>query len=119
MLLIDQASNLTFQLQGGATTSEVGNRIEVTGTLDHSASQKSGTPAIVQVTGITRLEAGVCTTAGLRPGGSPHGIAAVTSSKTGAAALIGGIGVAGTAAGLGVAKALSSSQPQAQADTSR
>jgi hypothetical protein len=42
MLLNDQASNVTVQVHGGGVESEVGNRIEITGTTDASSSKTAG-----------------------------------------------------------------------------
>lgn len=112
--LVDQASNVTFQLEGGGAASEAGNRVEITGTLSQVSPQKHGQLPMINVSGVNRLEAGACTGLML-PRNGPHGIPKIASTKV---AVIGGFAVAGSVGGVELAKAYDS-QPVNQPDTSR
>ena len=114
--LVDQASSITFQLEGGGASSEAGNRVEITGTLSQASPQKHGQLPMINVSNVSRLEAGACTGM-LLPGNRPHGLARVASTKRGVAT-IGGFAVAGGVGGMELARAFDS-QPTTLPDTSR
>jgi hypothetical protein len=126
-VLTDQASNITFVIQGKDVATQAGNRVSVTGTATKSASAVKGVPQVIEVSEITVAEKGACKVSAAKKGaiaGVVSGISAKTvalgaavAAKPVAAAVIGGVVVAGSVGGVAVANAINSAdQP---ASTSR
>lgn len=131
-ILVDRVTNVTMQLQGAGLEREVGNLVEITGTVNAAGPTLAGASQLIDVTKTKRLVkgaasaagAGAATGAGAAAGagagagaGAAGGAAAGASAglSTGAiVAIVGGVAAAGTLGGLAVAGALpgqGSSQP--------
>ncbi len=110
-LLTDETTNVTVELAGPGLAKEVGNRIEVTGTMDPTASPVTDASQFIRVTQVKRIgkrapgaaAAGQGGAAGTGGGGG-IGITATTIAIIGgvaAAATIGGLAAAGKLPGQG------------------
>ncbi|MGA3043171.1 MAG: hypothetical protein ABSF54_20530 [Bryobacteraceae bacterium] len=122
-IVVDRTTNVTMQLQGTGLEAEVGNLVEVTGTVDAAAPTVAGASQLIDVTSIKRL------TKGTRPaaagaagagaaGGAAAGAAAGGLSTGAVVAIVGGVAAAGTLGGLAAAHALPG-QGSSQPSTSR
>jgi hypothetical protein len=111
-IVVDRTTNVTMQLQGTGLEGEVGNLVEITGTVDPAAPTVTGASQIIDVTSIKRL-----TKRARAAGGAGAGGAAAGGLSTGAiVAIVGGVAAAGTVIGLAAARDLpgqGSSQPSA------
>jgi hypothetical protein len=117
-IVVDRTTNVTMQLQGTGLEGEVGNLVEITGTVDSAAPTVAGASQIIDVTSIKRLTksahagAAAAGAAGVGAGG-----AVAAGVSTGAiVAIVGGVAAAGTVIGLAAAHDLpgqGSSQPSA------
>ena len=54
-ILVDRTTNVTMQVQGAGLEAEVGNLVEITGTVDSAAPTVAGASQIIDVTSIKRL----------------------------------------------------------------
>jgi hypothetical protein len=57
-ILVDRITNVTMELQGAGLEAEVGNLVEITGTVDSAAPTVAGASQIIDVTSIKRLTKG-------------------------------------------------------------
>jgi hypothetical protein len=123
-IVIDRVTNVTMQVQGAGMEAEVGNLVEITGTVDAAAPTVAGASQLINVTSIKRLTKSSKAAAGA--GGAAAG-AAGAGAAAGAAggistaatvAIIGGVAAAGTIGGLAAAHALPG-QGASQQSTSR
>jgi len=119
-IVLDRVTNVTMQVQGAGLEAEVGNLVEITGTVDSAAPTVAGASQIIDVTSIKRLTKGAkekAAAAGAAGAGAGAGAAVATAGglSTGAVvAIVGGVAVAGTLGGLAAAHDLpgqGSSQP--------
>jgi hypothetical protein len=119
-ILIDRVTNVTMQLQGSGLEAEVGNLVEVTGTVDAATPTVAGASQIIDVTGIKRLtkRAAAAGAAGAGAGAAGAGAAAAGLSTGAVVAIVGGVVAAGTLGGLAAAHALPG-QGSSQPSTSR
>ena len=112
LVVVDQTTNVTFEVQGAGLYKEVGNRVEISGAADAASPSVAGASQLINVQNVTRAARGGCASvakaAGV-PGGSGSGSAAggaapATGIGKGATiAIIGGVAAAGTVGGLAVA----------------
>jgi hypothetical protein len=112
-IVVDRITNVTMQLQGTGLEAEVGNLVEVTGTVDSAAPTVAGASQIINVTSIKRLTKGARLAAGAAGAGAAGAAgagaagAAAGGLSTGAVvAIVGGVAAAGTLGGLAAAHAL-------------
>jgi hypothetical protein len=124
-IVVDRITNVTMQLQGAGLEAEVGNLVEVTGTVDSAAPTVAGASQIINVTSIKRLTKGARLAAGAAGAGAAGAAgagaagAAAGGLSTGAVvAIVGGVAAAGTLGGLAAAHALPG-QGGSQPSTSR
>jgi hypothetical protein len=120
-VVVDRITNVTMQLQGTGLEAEVGNLVEITGTVDAAAPTVPGASQIINVTSIKRLTKGAREAAAAGAGAAGAGAAAAAAGglSTGAiVAIVGGVAAAGTLGGLAAAHALPG-QGSSQASTSR
>jgi hypothetical protein len=116
-ILVDRITNVTMELQGAGLEAEVGNLVEITGTVDSAAPTVAGASQVIDVTNIKRLTKGAraAGAAGAGAAGAGAAGAAAGGLSTGAiVAIVGGVAAAGTLGGLAAAHDLpgqSSSQP--------
>ena len=54
-IVVDRTTNVTMQLQGTGLEAEVGNLVEITGTVDSAAPTVAGASQIIDVTSVKRL----------------------------------------------------------------
>jgi hypothetical protein len=54
-IVVDRVTNVTMQLQGTGLEAEVGNLVEITGTVDAAAPTVAGASQLIDVTSIKRL----------------------------------------------------------------
>jgi hypothetical protein len=110
IILLDQASNLSFVLRGGGIEASLGSRVEITGKAQPSPAASHGSPTVVDVTQVKVLEADACTAGEKSSKGKSAGkigvLAGTIAVIKGAAvavpttvAVIGGVAVAGGVAG--------------------
>jgi hypothetical protein len=121
-ILVDRVTNITLQLQGTGLEGEVGNVVEVTGTVDSAAPTVAGASQLINVTNIKRLtksgRAGAGTAGAGAAGGAAAGAAAGGLSTGAVVAIVGGVAAAGTVGGLAIAHDLPG-QGNSQPSTSR
>ncbi len=120
-ILVDRVTNVTMQLQGAGLEHEVGNLVEITGTVDAAGPTVAGASQLIDVTKTKRLVKGAASAAGAGAatgagaaagagaGGAGAGAAggaaagAAAGLSTGAiVAIVGGVAAAGTLGGLAV-----------------
>ena len=126
-MLLDQPSQVTFELHGASIDKEIGNRVEITGTAESSHPKLSAASQVVKVIHVNRLEQGACLTPGaiarrVGPIAAVGGTLATISAAAGTAgtvAIIGGVTVAGTVGGLEAAGAFSNALSEEVPQTSR
>jgi hypothetical protein len=101
-ILIDKVTNVTMQLQGSGLEAEVGNLVEIIGTVDPAAPTVAGASQVIDVTSVKRLTNGTraaAAAAGAAGAGAAGG--AAEGLSTGAiVAIVGGVAAAGTVGGL-------------------
>lgn len=120
-ILIDRVTNVTMELQGTGLEAEVGNLVEITGTVDSAAPTVAGASQLIDVTAIKRLTKGGRAAAAGAAGAAGAGAAGAAAGglSTGAVvAIVGGIAAAGTLGGLAAAHDLPG-QGSSQPSTSR
>jgi hypothetical protein len=121
-ILVDRVTNVTLQLQGDGLDAEVGNLVEITGTVDAAAPSVPGASQLINVAKVTRLVKGKAAAAGAGAGGGAAAGAASAAAgglSTGATvAIIAGVAAAGTVGGLAAAQDLPG-QGGGKASTSR
>ena len=121
-IVVDRVTNVTMQVQGTGLEAEVGNLVEITGTVDASAPTVPGASQVINVTSIKRLTKGkreaVAAGAGAAGGGAAAGAAAGGLSTGAIVAIVGGVAAAGTIIGLAAAHDLPG-QGSSQPSTSR
>jgi hypothetical protein len=104
-LLTDETTNVTVELSGTGLTKEVGNRVEVTGSMDPTATPVTDATQFVKVTSVRRLGKGTGAAAagqGGAAGGAAAGAGHAGVSVT-TIAIIGGVAAAATVGGLAAA----------------
>jgi hypothetical protein len=119
-ILVDRVTNVTMQLQGSGLEAEVGNLVEVTGTVNAATPTVAGASQIIDVTSIKRLtgRATAARAAGAGAGAAGAGAPAAGLSTGAVVAIVGGVAAAGTLGGLAAAHALPG-QGSSQPSTSR
>jgi len=122
-VVVDRVTNVTMQVQGTGLEAEVGNLVEITGTVDAAAPTVPGASQLVNVTSIKRLTRGKREAAGAAGAGAAGGGAAAGAAggglSTGAiVAIVGGVAAAGTIIGLAAVGDLPG-QGSSQPSTSR
>jgi hypothetical protein len=122
-ILVDRITNVTMQLQGAGLEAEVGNLVEITGTVDAEAPTVAGASQLIDVASIKRLTKGAkvagAGAAGAGAAGAGAAGAAAGGLSTGAiVAIVGGVAAAGTLGGLAAAHDLPG-QGSSQSSTSR
>ena len=121
-IVVDRVTNVTMELQGQNLEAQVGNLVEITGTVSAAAPTVAGASQVIDVTGIKRLvkgeRAAAAGAAGAAGGAGAAGAAAGGISTGATVAIIGGVAAAGTVGGLAAAHALPG-QGDNQPSTSR
>jgi hypothetical protein len=92
-LLTDETTNVTAEVSGAGLAKEVGNRIEITGTMDPTATPVTDASQLIRVTEVKRL----------KKGAAADTTGAAAAGKGGAAGGAAGGGAAGGATGGGIA----------------
>jgi len=117
-VVVDRVTNVTMQVQGTGLEAEVGNLVEIIGTVDAAAPTVPGASQLVNVTSIKRLtrnkREAAAAVGGAAGGGAAAGAAAGGLSTGAIVAIVGGVAAAGTIIGLAAEHDLpgqSSSQP--------
>jgi hypothetical protein len=107
LLLTDDTTNVTAQLEGGGLTAESGNRVEVTGAMDPTGTPVSEATQVIRVSQVRRLTKGCAVGKGGAAGGGAAPAGAPKSGGVGVAgisittiAIIGGVVVAAAVGGL-------------------
>lgn len=101
-LLTDETTNVTVELAGQGLAKEVGNRVEIIGSMDPTATPVTDASQFIRVTAVKHLgkgAAGSGTAAAGRGSGSGGGLAISTTTI----AIIGGVAAAATLGGLAAA----------------
>jgi hypothetical protein len=109
-ILTDETTNVTVELAGQGLAKEVGNRVEITGSMDPTATPVTDASQFIRVTSLKHLGKGTGTGAaaagrgGTAGGGAAsHGLGLSTTTI----AIIGGVAAAATLGGLAAAGKLS------------
>jgi hypothetical protein len=117
-VVVDRVTNVTMQVQGTGLEAEVGNLVEIIGTVDAAAPTVAGASQLLDVTSIKRLtrnkREAAAAVGGAAGGGAAAGAAAGGLSTGAIVAIVGGVAAAGTIIGLAAEHDLpgqSSSQP--------
>ena len=109
-LLTDEITKVTVEVKGTGVDKESGNRVEITGAMDPTATPVSGATQFIRATQVRQLSKGC-------PGGKAAPAAAAAGAAGGAAAhagaisattiaIIGGVSAAAVVGGLAAAEAL-------------
>jgi hypothetical protein len=107
-VLTDEVTNVTVEVAGNGVAKEVGNRVEVTGAMDPTATPVSDASQLVRARELRRIAKGCGNTA-------PVAVAAGAAGAAGAAAggatvttiaIVGGVAAAATIGGLAAAEKL-------------
>jgi hypothetical protein len=117
LVVTDETTNVIVEVYGAGVEKEVGNRVEVSGVSDPSATPVSEASQFVRAAKVTRLArgcvvrpgaatAGVGGAAGKTAGGGATGGSALGSSTTTIVAIVGGVAAAATLGGLAAADKL-------------
>lgn len=121
-ILVDRTTNVTIQLEGTDLEAEVGNLVEISGTLSAAAPTVAGASQVIDVTSIKRLtksaRAAAAAAAGAGAGAGAAGAAAGGLSAGAIVAVVGGVAAAGTLGGLAIEHDLPG-QGSSQPSTSR
>jgi hypothetical protein len=103
-VLTDEITNVTVELAGDGLEKEVGNRVEISGSLDPTATPSPEASQVIRVNAVRRMSKGCPSkagaagaAAGAATGGAGGGVAAST------VAIIGGVAAAATVGGLAAA----------------
>ena len=108
-LLTDETTNVTAELKGSGLQTQVGNWVEIVGTMDPSAKPAVGASQSIKVTSVKRLAKG-CSAASKAKAAAAAGVggaAAGTGIGVGATvAIVGGVAAAATVGGLAAAEKL-------------
>lgn len=109
-LLTDETTNVTAEVAGPGLSKEVGNRIEITGAMDPTATPVTDASQFIRVSAVKRLGKGAAggaaaagkggATGGSAAGGGAGGGIAVSATTI---AIIGGVAAAATLGGLAAA----------------
>ena len=109
-LLTDETTNVTVEVAGPGLEKEAGNRVEVTGAMDPTASPVTDASQFIRVSAIKRLGKGcsaksgaAAAGAGGAAGGGAAGAGAGIAISTTTIAVIGGVAAAATLGGLAAA----------------
>lgn len=109
-IVVDRVTNVTMELQGTGLEAEVGNLVEITGTVDASPPSVAGASQLIDVTSIKRLTKRAAAAAGAGGAGAAGAAGAGAAGATGAGistgaivAIVGGVVAAGTLGGLAIA----------------
>jgi hypothetical protein len=105
-LLTDETTNVTVELAGPGLSKEVGNRVEVTGGMDPTATPVTDASQFIRVTAVTHLGKSAAGSSGAAAAGqggpSAAGAGHMAISVT-TIAIIGGVAAAATLGGLAAA----------------
>ncbi len=107
-LLTDETANVIVELEGSRLQAQAGNRVEIVGTLDPTATPVSGASQLIKVTEVKRVAKGCSATAKSAAAGAAAGSgAAVAGLAVGAkVAIVAGVAAAATVGGLAAAEKL-------------
>jgi hypothetical protein len=120
-IVVDRTTNVTMQVQGTGLEAEVGNLVEITGTVDAEKPTVPGASQVIDVTSVRRLTKSKREAAAAGAGAAGAGTAGAAAGglSTGAiVAIVGGVAAAGTVGGLAIAHDLPG-QGSSQPSTSR
>ena len=125
-ILVDRTTNVTMQLQGAGLEAEVGNLVEITGTVDSAAPTVAGASQIIDLTSVKRLTKRAAAAGAAGAGAAGAGAAGAGAAGAGAGglstgaivAIVGGVAAAGTLGGLAAEHDLPG-QGSSQPSTSR
>jgi hypothetical protein len=98
-VVTDEVTSVTVEVAGAGLNDEAGNRVELTGQMDPTATPLSGTSQLIRVAQVRRVARGC------EGGGAAAAAAAAGGAAAGAGAAAGGIGVTTIAVIGGVAAA--------------
>jgi hypothetical protein len=106
-LLTDETTNVTVELFGPGLAKEVGQRIEVTGATDPTATPVSDASQLIRVVSVKRIPGSTAAAAGSAGGSSGVALSGTVIAVIGgvaAAAVVGGLAAAGGLPGQGAAE---------------
>ncbi|MGA3187340.1 MAG: hypothetical protein ABSF22_09530 [Bryobacteraceae bacterium] len=109
-LLTDETTNVTAELTGPGLAKQLGSRIEVTGTMDPTATPVTDASQIIRVSAVKSLGTGAAGSSGAAAAGQGGAAGTAAASGTGWAlgtgatiAIVGGVAAAATLGGLAAA----------------
>jgi hypothetical protein len=102
-LLTDEITNVTVELTGQGLAKEVGNRVEITGTMDPTATPVTDASQVIRVKEVKRLGKGTAGSPGAAAGGGTVGGGGHLAISATTIAIIGGVAAAATLGGLAAA----------------
>jgi hypothetical protein len=106
-VVTDEVTNVTVEVAGSGLANEAGNRVELTGQMDPTATPLAGASQLVRVTQVRRVAQG-CGGGAAAAAAAAGGAAGATRGGVGATtiAIIGGVAAAAVIGGLAAAEAL-------------
>jgi hypothetical protein len=108
-VLTDETTNVVVELGGPGLEKEKGNRVEITGSMDPSATPVSDASQFIRVATVKRLGKGCVGSGAAAAAGAGGGAAGGAAISTTTIAIIGGVAAAATVGGLAAAGKLTSS----------
>ncbi len=105
LIVVDQTTNVTVEVQGPGLGQEVGNRVEITGAADAAQPSVAGASQLINVKDVKRIAKGGCSSKAAAAGAGAAGGAAAAAGLTtaGTVAIVGGVAAAATVGGLAAA----------------
>ena len=105
VILVDQTTNVTLELQGPGLEDEIGNSVEIMGAPESIPPTAPGASQVVRVAAVKRIAVGRCSSAPAKPSDQAGGGAGAPVRRAGriggaTIAVIGGVAAAATAGGL-------------------
>jgi hypothetical protein len=98
-VVTDETTNVTMEVHGAGVEKEVGNHVEISGSVDAGSPTVKGASQIISVSAFKRVgKTGACP--GKAGAVAAGGVATVAGISVATVAVVGGVAVAGTAVGL-------------------
>ncbi len=109
-VVTDEVTNVAVEVAGAGLADEAGNRVELTGQMDPTATPLSGTSQLIRVSQVRRVARGCgnngAAAAAAAAGGAAGGAAAAGGISAATIAIVGGVAAGATLGGLAAADAL-------------
>lgn len=111
-VITDQTTNVTVEVAGNGVAGEAGNRVEINGQMDPSATPVTGATQVIRASAVRRVERGcgsgaaAAAAGGAAAGGAAAGGAAAAGISATTVAIVAGVAAGAALGGLAAADAL-------------